>query len=328
LNDDLDNTSGFWKCPNPECQYATSRFRCVESECQCSECYQSSSIPSDPADFHEQAGFARWGCPRDSPSNSPRSPIPYDWAERLGFDGSDYPEGFRTEDGDLCADCYAALTDGSDLAEAMQQDPVFSQDPWRQGVSQLQRRRSDGPIAENTFLGAAIWANYRSQADAAQPPSRPQSAPSLARAGGSQAAEPSQYQQWRSARMWSAARQPQRATDNPTTPLRAQSTDVAGQRRQPTTEHRVSDDGELSSSESATHSQQTMQPLPIRPLPGWNAPPATHSALVFAGAVSEVDATQQYLREHSQRVTNQRPQTQEHLNLRWGQPPVQTFSWA
>jgi hypothetical protein len=34
-------------------------------------------------------------------SRTPRSPVPYDRAEQLGFDGSDYPQGFSTEDGDL-----------------------------------------------------------------------------------------------------------------------------------------------------------------------------------------------------------------------------------
>jgi hypothetical protein len=33
-------------------------------------------------------------------SRTPRSPVPYDWAEQQGFDGSDYPQGFSTEDGD------------------------------------------------------------------------------------------------------------------------------------------------------------------------------------------------------------------------------------
>jgi hypothetical protein len=30
-----------------------------------------------------------------------KPPIPYDWAEQLGCDSSDYPQGFSTEDGDL-----------------------------------------------------------------------------------------------------------------------------------------------------------------------------------------------------------------------------------
>jgi hypothetical protein len=40
--------------------------------------------------------------PRPVPEDTnPRSPVPRDWAEQLGFDSSDYPRGFRTEDGDL-----------------------------------------------------------------------------------------------------------------------------------------------------------------------------------------------------------------------------------
>jgi hypothetical protein len=34
-------------------------------------------------------------------SRTPRSPVPYGWAEQFGFDSSDYPQGFNTEDGDL-----------------------------------------------------------------------------------------------------------------------------------------------------------------------------------------------------------------------------------
>jgi hypothetical protein len=50
------------------------------------------------------------GRPGSSDDNSQQScaskpPMPYDWAEQLGFDESDYPQGFRTEDGDL-SDMY------------------------------------------------------------------------------------------------------------------------------------------------------------------------------------------------------------------------------
>jgi hypothetical protein len=91
-------------------------------------------MPSDPEEFREQGSYDRWGYPRDSA----RSPVRYDRAERCGYDRSDYPQGFVAE-GNVGNEFYAALTDGSDLAEAMQQDLLFSQDPWRQGVNQLQR---------------------------------------------------------------------------------------------------------------------------------------------------------------------------------------------
>jgi hypothetical protein len=133
--------------------------------------YQSSAMPDAWEEFREQGGYLRRGS---------------------------LFRGFTTDDHDG-GEFYAALTDGSDVAEAMQRDPLFSQDRWRQGVNELQRKRSDCSIAENTFLGAAIWANYPAQTDTVQMPNHPHSAPSQAR--GSPQSEPSQYQPWRNFRM-------------------------------------------------------------------------------------------------------------------------------
>ena len=59
-----------------------------------------------PARLLSQPSRTTEGRPGSSGDNSqrsraPKSPVPHDWAEQLGFDSSDYPQGSSTGDGEL-----------------------------------------------------------------------------------------------------------------------------------------------------------------------------------------------------------------------------------
>jgi hypothetical protein len=54
-----------------------------------------------PGSSGDDSRYSQYPIRSEPEDSSPRSSIPYDWAEQLGFDSSHYLPGFHTEDGDL-----------------------------------------------------------------------------------------------------------------------------------------------------------------------------------------------------------------------------------